>query len=168
MRYNSTVLSTEIRRATFDDYARLLELHRALHVHVRAELVPAARHPLYAYRSFDRILAEDLRGMLDSRDQRVWVAARADGSLVGYVTGRIVAEPQRVLTPKGLVGDWYVSPDARHEGIGTKLLHGLIQWFREEGCEVVESTTLPDNQQARRLHGHLGFHEVEIRYRMRL
>jgi L-amino acid N-acyltransferase YncA len=156
-----------VRPARDGDRAALIELHRALHVTLRGELVPATLAPLHAYRDFDRLLAEDLAFMLGRSDHQVLVATEA-GQVVGYASGRMLEEPRRVLTPKGVVGDWYVRPEVRGRGLGRMLMDNLLAWFRTKGCRVVESSTLPGNHRARRLHEHLGFDEVEVRYRARL
>jgi GNAT superfamily N-acetyltransferase len=167
VRYNHAVTAIDIRPADIRDRAALVEMHSALNVHARESLVPDDLRPLYAYREFDRVVAQDMISMLGRRDHRVIVAV-CDREIVGYVTGRVVSEPQRLLDPKGIMGDWFVRSHARSQGTGRRLVRALLAWFRAEGCQVAESTTLPHNAHARQLHEDLGFHEVEVRYRTRL
>jgi aminoglycoside 3-N-acetyltransferase I len=162
------VSGIHIRRASRDDRPALLALHRALNVDERKAVTPEAERPLSAYRRFDEVVTQDMLAMLASPQHHVLVATQAGGAVIGYVTGRIASQPDRILDPKGIVGDWYVMPGARGEGTGHRLLQALLAWFRQEGCQMVESATLPNNARARALHERLGFREVEVRYRMRL
>ncbi|MFW6051257.1 MAG: N-acetyltransferase family protein [Myxococcota bacterium] len=153
-----------IRVAGWHDEGALLALHRDLHVRHRDAVVPPGQRELHAFRGFEDLLAQDLRAMLDAPAVHLLVAEEG-GRIIGYATGKRVVERHRARSPKGVVGDWYVVPEARGRGVGRALLRALIERFRAEGCRMVESSTLPGNLKGRRLHELLGFHEVEVRYR---
>ena len=78
--------------------------------------------------------------------------AESEGVALGYITGRIRTEPDRVLPRRGIVEDWFVLPEARGAGVGAKLLHALESRFATAGCEVIESATWAGNTDARRAH----------------
>ena len=87
---------------------------------------------------------------------------------MGYVSGHVEVDSRRVLSRRGVVEDWYVRAEERGRGTGTQLLDTLIAWFRDEGCEMVESGTWAFNAAARRAHAKAGFHEIEVKFRKRL
>lgn len=156
-----------IRAAVRADAARLMELHRALHIEHRSLVVPPELRPLHAFRDFDELLELDMQAMLQDPATEIFVAETNDG-LAGYATGRVVAERQRVLSPKGVVEDWYVTPAMRSRGLGRALLEALERRFRQRGCRMVESSTLAGNVRSRELHERMGFQEVEVRYRKKI
>jgi GNAT superfamily N-acetyltransferase len=157
-----------IRRAQRSDRALVLMFHRALYVTHREAILPAKLAPFYAYRDLEAALRDDVDALLRSPRSVVMIAER-DGEPVGYATGHTEEDDERrVLRRKGIVEDWYVDHSARGHGIGARLLEALGTVFRHEGCEVIESTTWPFNDGARRAHEALGFDEVEVKYRKRL
>ncbi len=157
-----------IRRAHRTDRALVLHFHRALYVAHRDSILPQALAPFYAYRDLESALQDDVDALLRSPRAVVLIAERA-GEPVGYATGHTEEDDdRRVLQRKGVVEDWYVDEGARSDGIGAKLLEALAAVFRDEGCQVLESTTWPFNAGARQAHEALGFHEVEVKYRKRL
>lgn len=156
-----------VRFATRADRAALLAFHRALYIDHRDEITPPELLDFYAYRDFDRVLRDDVDGLLASATTLVLVA-EAGGEPVGYATGHIEDEPRRVLPRKGVVEDWYVVPGARGRGVGKLLMERLLSIFRDAGCHVAESTTWAHNTGARRAHDGLGFTEIEVKYRKRL
>ena len=54
-----------------------------------------------------------------------------------------------------------VSPKMRGSGIGTKLLHGLIEYAKEEGFRSVRLDVIDTNPAARRLYERVGFVPVK-------
>jgi len=156
-----------IRVATRADYATILHFHRELYIRHRDELARPDVVPLLAYRDLERTLRDDVSGLLSSRDARVLLAER-DEQAVGYVTGHVETDDRRVLPRKGVVEDWYVPHEERGRGVGRMLLDRLIEGFRSDGCQVVESGTWAFNEGARRAHLKAGFTEIEVKFRMRL
>lgn len=157
-----------IRRAHRSDRALVLLFHRALYVAHRNAILPAALAPFYAYRDLETALRDDVDALLGAAHAVVIIAERA-GEPIGYATGHTEQDDERrVLRRKGVIEDWYVEGPARGEGIGARLIEALTTVFRDEGCDVVESTTWPFNDGARRAHEALGFREVEVKYRKKL
>jgi GNAT superfamily N-acetyltransferase len=153
-----------IRRARVNDRSAIRRLHRGLYVAFRDEKMPTPLRALYAYREFDRVLDDDVAAML--ADDSVFVFLAEDDDVpIGYITGHVDADPRRVHSRKGIVGDWYVEPDRRHRGAGRLLFDALVSQFADAGCEIVESSTWPFNDATRRLHERLGFAEVQVTYR---
>ncbi|HEY6880528.1 MAG TPA: GNAT family N-acetyltransferase [Polyangiales bacterium] len=156
-----------IRAARRADYDVVLRFHRELYIKHRDELARPDVTPLLAYRDLEGTLRDDVEGLLTGRDTRVLLAEQ-DGHAVGYITGHVEVDPRRVLTRKGVVEDWYVARDARGRGIGKLLMDTLVEGFRRDGCQVVESGTWAFNEGARLAHLKAGFLEIEVKFRRRL
>lgn len=156
-----------VRRATRKDQTTVLRFHQALYVEFRDEIAAPDVIPLFAYKNMDATLKEDVEGLLSARSAAVFLAER-DGTALGYVSGHIEVDHRRVLCRRGVVEDWYVAAEARGQGVGPRLLNTLIDWFRADGCELVESGTWAFNEKARKAHAKAGFKEIEIKLRRRL
>jgi len=153
-----------LRQASSADRDALVALHLALYVDHRETVVPSAHEELYAYRDFESILRGDVDAMLRNTSTSILVAEEA-GAVVGYVTGYVKNDPRRLLSRKGVVGDWYVLPEMRGRGVGRQLLEALLRVFEGRGCSVVETTTWPGNEGARSAFEAAGFAEILITYR---
>lgn len=156
-----------IRAATRADHARVLRFHRELYIGHRDELARPDIVPLLAYRDIEGTLRDDVSGLLEGRDTRVLLAERG-GQVVGYVTGHVEVDTRRVLQRKGVVEDWFVVRAERGHGVGRLLLDTLVESFRLDGCELVESGTWAFNEGARKAHAAAGFIEIEVKFRKRL
>ena len=155
---------TAIREAQESDREALLSFHKSLYQGHRDQVVAEEDLPLIAYRDYERLLADDLRALLADRSSHV-LLAESGGEAVGYITGKVAVEHGRVLPRKGIVEDWYVSPQARGQGVGAQLLRELEARFAAAGCDVIQSATWTANQGARRAHEALGFKEIRVMYR---
>jgi L-amino acid N-acyltransferase YncA len=67
-----------------------------------------------------------------------------------------------------VVEDWFVAKSERGQGTGKLLLDALIEGFRRDGCQVVESGTWAFNEGARKAHAKAGFVEIEVKFRKRI
>ena len=153
-----------IRDGDPNDRATLLEFHRALYVDHQAAVLPAQEAALVAYRDFERVLRDDVDGLLRGGAHIVLIAERG-AEPVGYITGHVEREPLRVCTPKGVVEDWFVVERARGGGVGTRLLGALEARFRDAGCAMMESATWASNRGAREAHRARGFTEIQVVFR---
>ncbi|MEO0325611.1 MAG: GNAT family N-acetyltransferase [Myxococcota bacterium] len=159
-------MSVTLRRATLRDRASVLAFQRALYLEHRASVMPEGLHVLYAYRRFEEVLQEDVTAMLRGQSE-VLLAEDGEGP-IGYVTGFVERDPRRVLSRRGIIGDWYVVPEARGRGIGRRLIDALVARFEAQGCAVLEMATWPFNTNTRRAIESMGFQEVQITYRRAL
>jgi RimJ/RimL family protein N-acetyltransferase len=160
-------MSITLRRAELADRETIQRFHRALYLEHRSALMPEGLEILYAYRDFENVLREDVDAMLRNPGTTILVADEGE-RLLGYVSGVVEHDPRRVLSRKGILGDWFVEPDARGLGVGRRLVHGLFAHFRTLGCSVVETSTWPFNTGTRAAMGKLGFSEIQITYRQAL
>ena len=156
-----------VREAGVADRETLLRFHQSLYQLHRDEVVPAEALPLIEYRDYAQVVEDDVKAILADRNSHILIA-ESEGVAVGYITGRTMVEPHRVLARRGVVEDWYVDRAHRGKGIGAALLRQIEERFRAVGCEVIESGTWSSNEGARRAHASLGFQETRVIYRKRL
>ncbi len=161
-------MTVTVRQACLGDREELIALHRALYIEHRSQVMPPELEPLYAYRRFEEVLAEDVGAMLRNPATALLVAEDEEGRAVGYVSGYVRHDPRRLLSRKGVLGDWYVRPPHRGAGVGRQLVDALFAIFEGAGCSVVETSTWPFNTATRRAMEHLGFREIQIVYRKEL
>ena len=160
-------MSLAIRRARLEDRNAIFRFHRALYVDHRGKVMPSELRLLYEYRDFDHVLGEDVDAMLRNPSTTILLAERS-GEPVGYASGFVSNDLRRVLSRKGTLGDWYVLPEERGEGVGRRLVETLLAIFADAGCSVVETSTWPFNTDTRKAMKQLGFEEVQITYRQQL
>jgi aminoglycoside 6'-N-acetyltransferase I len=98
-----------------------------------------------------------------------FVAEAADGRLYGFaeVDIRSHADGCNPAQPVGYLEGWYVEEEARHSGIGRRLLSTAEEWARSQGCVEMASDTWIDNELSQRCHEALGFEVVDrcVHYR---
>lgn len=101
----------------------------------------------------------------------VFIADRGDGSLAGFVEigSRNYAEGCET-TPVAFLEGWYVDPDARRAGLGSRLVRAAEAWALTHGYSEMASDTELDNEVSLQAHLDLGYEEVErqICFRKRL
>ena len=161
------VSTIQVREADGSDRDVLMDFHQSLYQSHREEVVAKEDLPLIEYGDYDRVLRDDLDALMRDQNSHVLVA-ESQGVAIGYVTGRVTVEARRVLSRRGVVEDWYVTPESRGLGAGALLLREIEAWFAAGGCEVIESATWSGNAGARRAHDALGFREIRVMYRRRI
>lgn len=164
-------MEVRLRRADLADRPVVEAFHRALYLEHRAGVMPEGMERLFAYRSFEAVLAEDVAAMLRDPAVVVLLALGQEGEAekaIGYISGTIENDERRVIRRKGVVGDWYVDEAARGAGIGRRLFETLESIFREAGCGLVEVATWPFNEGTRRAIDALGYREIQVTYRKEL
>lgn len=96
----------------------------------------------------------------------VWVARDQEGTILGSVTTRRVGG--RALHEDTGVGELDlrllgVSPRARRQGIGAKIMREVTRYAQQEGFDAVVLKTAPHMAGAHRLYETLGFDRAEHR-----
>ncbi len=91
------------------------------------------------------------RMLFDPATRLEGLVAVHDGVVVGLANWREF--PDQLSVSTGIfLDDLFVSPEARGQGAGEKLLEALAQVARDRGIGVVRWITAPDNATARRLY----------------
>ncbi|HVT08475.1 MAG TPA: GNAT family N-acetyltransferase [Polyangia bacterium] len=137
-----------VRRARPADLDALLPLLAAFS---RAEKIPFHRARV----------AEGLRRLLRARGLGVVaVASRPERQcLDGYAIGTFGYDLE-FAGPDAFLTDLFVRPDARGQGLGTRLLADVTAALREGGARAVTLLVYPRNVAARRLYAAAGFEEI--------
>lgn len=148
----------EIRRADPNDVARVRELRlRALESDPDAfgETLERARTRPEA----------DYAEWIESPDNGMFVAADADGSLVGMAVGAPAPVDDRPR-PAALFAMW-VAPEARGQGVGGALVEAVEGWARSKGYARIGLGVASTNEPAIRLYARLGFVDLGDTYPLR-
>jgi aminoglycoside 6'-N-acetyltransferase I len=100
----------------------------------------------------------ECREVLAAADQAVLLAETPRGQTVGFaeVSLRPLAEGCSTR-PVGYLEGWYVRPDARHRGVGRRLMEAAELWARERGCTEMASDTEVGNIASEEAHQRLGY-----------
>jgi aminoglycoside 6'-N-acetyltransferase I len=116
---------------------------------------------LWPYSDQQELLAE-MESMLADPLTPVFVAARPDGSLGGFLEAGLRKYADGCSTsPVGYIEGWYVDEDLRRQGMGAVLVAAAESWAREQGCSEMASDTWLDNEPSISAHLSLGYEECE-------
>lgn len=104
---------------------------------------------------------QEVGEILERPDLESFVA-EINGELVGFleVSLRSYAEGCD-SSPVGYLEGWYVAPEYRQTGIGSKLVEAAENWARAKGCLEMASDTEIHNTLSQQAHNKLGYEEVE-------
>ena len=138
--------TVEVRPATLADADGLARLRHALwpdglEADHRREIERFYAGPQMA----PLLVAEDRSGLLGF----------AELSIRPYAEG---CETDRV----GFLEGWFVIPEARHRGVGRKLVAAAEAWARSAGCTEFASDAEADNEESAAAHRALGFEDVGL------
>ncbi len=91
--------------------------------------------------------------------------AERNGEILGYITTRIDAK-----NSKGRIPNLAVVESARGLGLGRRLIHHALDYFREQGMKLAQIETMASNVIGQNLYPSCGFEEIgrQVHYAMRL
>jgi aminoglycoside 6'-N-acetyltransferase I len=104
---------------------------------------------------------QEMNEYLEGCDHKVFLAARPDGGLCGFLEAAI--HPWAIgcdHRPVGYIEGWYVDPDVRRQGVGRALVEAAEAWARTAGCRQMASDTQDENRTSQNAHGALGYQET--------
>jgi aminoglycoside 6'-N-acetyltransferase I len=106
--------------------------------------------------------SQDMDGLLADPLTPVFVAARPDGSLGGFLEAgtRKYAEAAE-SSPVGYIEGWYVDEDLRGQGLGKALVAVAEDWARAQGLTEMGSDTWLENEASIQAHLKMGYEEAE-------
>jgi ribosomal-protein-alanine N-acetyltransferase len=98
------------------------------------------------------------------------LVAELDGQLIGFALGALVdlRSEMFVREKSGHVADIFVEEAYRRQGVGRKLVDGLVDWFRLSGAHQTEWSVATQNTTARAFWKTIGGREVMVRMRLDL
>ena len=132
-----------IRKATMDDCDRIYEIN-----------VQDFKYE-YPY----EVTKSNLEKVLNKDDHVVFVA-EDEGKIIGYIEARdhIAIYAPELKDVMALV----VSEEARHKGVGKKLMDTVIEWAKKDGAQGVRLTTREDRVIAHKFYEDYGFEMSKI------
>ena len=77
--------------------------------------------------------------------------AECDDAAVGLVSGQV--DKKGV----GHIGAMWASPDVRGRGVGKQLLLGVVEFLKQQGCQIIELTVTETNDAALNMYRGIGF-----------
>ena len=137
-------MTYEIRRATAADKPEWLRMRQLLWPEAPIEY-----------------LDWDLDEILEGGKQAVFVASRAEGSLVAFIETRLrdVAEGCE-SSPVGYIEAWFVDENVRGQKLGREMIRVAEGWARENGCAEMGSDTWLENEVSIQAHVKTGYYET--------
>jgi len=128
-------VSISIRRVVPEDAATLARMRWDSEAELWDTFLENAPPAQQSYAEFASDFAEFVRSALASGQSVIWVA-EADGRVVAHIYVHIVGivpQPGRFGRRLGNLGAVYTVPEARNQGIGSRLMRRVVGWARQEG-----------------------------------
>ena len=158
--------------------------HKALYVEHLNRVMKPSHAQFYRYHDLESVLHDDVRALMRNPEALILIAEVFEATdtkvafksakptlkvrAVGYISAQIETDERRIPAKRGVIEDWFVSPEMRGQKVGQQLITTLEAILREAGCGLIESATWSFNDGARKAHEALGFLEYQIRYRKEL
>jgi aminoglycoside 6'-N-acetyltransferase I len=103
---------------------------------------------------------------LDENYERDWKIFMAEdsGKSIGFIIGRYEEDADQVNSKIGILEDWYVEEAYRGKSAGYELYKKLEGWFKEKGCQQLQSEIWHGNALSAKMHEKLGFSVTGILY----
>ncbi len=140
------------RPATLADVPRIVELCRT----VLAELQARERGgPLFVAREARAEPVEESLAAAVDDPASILLVGTIDDVILGYASGRV--EVLRNGRSLGVIDELFVEEPARAVGVGEAMMEQLLEWFRRQGCDGVDSTALPGARETKNFFEESGF-----------
>ena len=114
---------------------------------------------------FEISLKETLENV-EKYQGKIWFAEE-EGKIVGYIIGANWTQSEMnklEIGPHtlGEVVDLFIEEDYRRQGIGTKMLQMMEDYFKEKGCDSMWVQVFAPNEKAHNTYKKFGFIDREI------
>lgn len=91
----------------------------------------------------------------------------SEGRVVGFIAGIIIRQSEESLlecipSKDGRVIELFVEEEFRDQGIGTRLMEKIEDYFRQNSCDVSKVEVFAPNIRAHSFYGKLGYRERDI------
>ena len=91
-------------------------------------------------------------------ENQIAFCALVENRIVGYITARTTERPPIYRIGRvGLIGDAFVLPEFRKQGIFSQLLEKAIEWMKKKGIDHVEHPVASKNEQGLKVWRNKGF-----------
>lgn len=138
-----------IREVKIDDAVAIVDIynHYISHTTVTLETTP--------------LTTEQMRQrIIDISCHFPYLVYESDGKVAGYAYVHLWKE--RAAFAHTLETTVYLAPDAKHEGIGAKLMQPIIDHCRQRGFRVLVACITAENQESIDFHKRLGFTQASL------
>ncbi len=106
------------------------------------------------------IFSREMLEKYPAKDYRLAVA-EADGKLIGFCFSYISRKPKYFKIERfGLIGDLYVTPEFRRQGIGHSLVKDALNFFAKRRVIQIELLVAVKNDDAIKFWEALGFNQL--------
>lgn len=141
-----------------EDKNTLLQLSKKLGEHGKS------MDPIQRIKNFPGFAELDLEDNLENVSKyqgKIWLAEDA-GKAIGYIVGVIWEQSEKnklEIGPHvlGEVIDLYVDEGHRNQGLGTKMLSRVEEYFKEKGCDSMWISHFGPNEIAHKTYEKFGF-----------
>jgi len=134
-----------------EDRAFIRDLGRRTAMSSVGSIRPAGEESVL--RAFDRLMA-----VLEQQTSHVTLIARRNGERAGFLVLLNDLPDEVTLLPGAFVAYMAVEPAARRTGVGAALLAAAEDEARRRGVPYIALMVSEENEGARRLYGHAGYH----------
>jgi GNAT superfamily N-acetyltransferase len=156
----------KIRPATADDKYEFVELTIRLSQFNRSNHLENSKYD--DFRDVLIAIREKAKETFEHRDENVRIiVVEYKKKLIGYALGKIDIEDESADNGTGMIGlfdDIYIDPEARGHGLGQKLLHEMMIWFKSKRINRVKLHAYSWNLKAKELYEKNGFNEYAVSY----
>ena len=150
--FNISLIMIKIRKAREEDLLKIAGLWRAF-MRYNGDFNKSFETNKKASEIFSREMLEKLK----ETESRLAVAA-SDGELIGFCYSYISQKPKYFKLNKfGFIGDLYVSPEDRRNGVGKALVKDAIEFFKKNKIRQIELLVAVKNEGTIKFWESLGF-----------
>lgn len=146
-----------IRRATFSDVERIVELGLSLQEHAEKSNPLIWRITEEGKKLIRQKVETDL-----ANSSVLVLLAEADGEVIGYVRGEVTSRSDHTPRTVGHVSLMYVVKQFRRKGVGRRLVKELCEFFNSNKVEDLTVRYIIGNKEAERFWRKLGFKSIII------
>ncbi len=106
----------------------------------------------------DAWLNKYLKALFSSANKRRYVWWAVDGGRkVGFVVAVIGRHWADRARPHAQIGEFFIYPQYRREGLGRRLAETVIEWLKSEGVDDIQSGVIAGNLRGLRFWEAMGF-----------
>ncbi len=116
--------------------------------------------PFVAYKDIEKEIKWQTDQFLSKK--YITYVAEKNGQIIGYISGLVKDQPDKVLDKAGYIKNWYVKDGFRKNGVGKKLWKSIEYYFRNQKCSHLLLDTFSENTDARTIYTKMGFIEENI------
>lgn len=132
-----------LRLATLNDAVPMADLCRQL-----------------GYAASPQQAGERLARLLEREDHAVWVIARLDGELLGWLHAHL--RWSLLISLHAEIGGLVVAEHCRRQGLGGRLMTEAEAWARARGCSAIRLRSNITRAEAHQFYHRLGYRELKL------